>query len=100
MRNSQTLLEDQFDYLDYVFFHKEKADDLYKKLFLFKHNQELCRISRKKNVMFKILSDYLFDLNNELFTEGRLDYSYQFLRNMKIVPMQINADSSMIFMNN
>lgn len=100
MKNNQTLLEDQFDYLDYVFFMKETADDLYKKLFLFKHSRELSKISRKKNIMFKILSDYLFDFPNELFTEGRLDYSYQILKNMKIVPMQINADSSMIFMNN
>jgi hypothetical protein len=100
IRNSQTLLDDQFDFLDYVFFMKETADELYKKLFLFKYCKELTKISKRKNVMFKILSDYIFDFANELFTEGRLDYSYQVLRNMKIVPMQINADSSMIFMNN
>jgi hypothetical protein len=100
MRNSQTSLDDQFDFLDYVFFMKETADELYKKLFLFKYCKELTKIYRKKNVMYKILSDYIFDFPNELFTEGRLDYSYQILRNLKIVPMQINGDSSMIFMNN
>ena len=100
VRNEQTSLDDQFDYLDYVFFNKEIADDLYKKLFLFKKSTSLAKIHRKKSVMHKIFSEFLFNFSLCLFKEGRFDYSFQILRNSKIVPMQINSNSTMIFMNN
>lgn len=100
LRNHQTQLEDEFHYLDYVFFNREIADELYKKLFLFKHSKELAKVSRKKNLMNKILSEFLFDFSNELFKEGRLDYSFQLIKNSKIVPMQINSNNTVIFMNN
>jgi len=100
LRNEQTSLEDQYDFLDYIFFNRDIADDLYKKLYLFKHSRQLMKISRKKSIMYKILSEFLFDFSHSLFKEGRFDYSFQILKNMKIVPMQINTNSTMIFMNN
>ncbi len=100
LRNEQTQLDDQYHYLDYVFFNRHIADDLYKKLFLFKHSKQLKKISRKKYIMHKLLSEFLYNFKHDLFNEGRFDYSFQILKNIKIVPMQINSNSTMIFMNN
>lgn len=100
VRNEQTSLDDQFDYLDYVFFNRESAENLYKKLFLFKKSALLSKIHKKKSIMHKIFSEFLFDFSHCLFKEGRFDYSFQIMRNSKIVPMQINSNSTMIFRNN
>lgn len=100
VRNEQTSLDDQFDYLDYVFFKREIADDLFKKLFLFKKSALLGKLHKKKSVMYKIFLEFLFDFSHCLFKEGRFDYSFQIMKNSKIVPMQINSSSTMIFRNN
>ena len=98
--NEQTLLEDQYNYLDYVFYNKDLAEELYKKLFLFKNSEVLNKLYKKKGIIHKILSEYMFDFKNELFKTGRKDFSVQMMRNSKIVPMQINSNSTMVFYNN
>ncbi len=100
VRNEQTALDDQFDYLDYVFFKKEIADDLYKKLFLFKKSALLLKLNKRKSIMYKIFLEFLFDFSHCLFKEGRFDYSFQIMKNSKIVPMQLNSNRTIIFKNN
>jgi hypothetical protein len=91
--NSQTNLDDQFDYYNYISYDIEFSKKVYKSL------NQLKLFTRSKYTKHLILQKlHGEDYQIKLFKEGSIDYSQELIKNKKLIPLEI-SQCNLIYTN-
>jgi hypothetical protein len=96
--NSQTNLDDQYDYYDYIYYDKCFSLSIYKTIyFLKKLDYQLSKCKYIKHLILqRTFGENYTDL---LFNEGTINFSQELVKNKKIVPLEISKDNALIYTN-
>lgn len=97
--NLSNQLEDEYDYYDYVYYDKRMEEDITKLLMTSKISPELSKLYKRKGILRGMIENMVGEVPKGLFKEGRFNYSSQFVKNFKIVPLEISRANTMIFAN-
>jgi hypothetical protein len=97
IQNQSTNIEDNFDFYDYIFYDHSYAEKIWNLIFNLKNNKTTNILNRKKNILDNILRS-IFNYQ-KIFNKGQLDFCIEFVKNKKIVPLEVGANNLMIFSN-
>jgi hypothetical protein len=95
--NTDTGLEDEFEYYDYVYYDICVEEELKKALTICKLGNLINKLYKRKHIMKQIIENRIGDIHYELFKRGRFNYSTQFIKNPKIIPLEFNRNNTIIF---
>jgi hypothetical protein len=95
--NTSTNLEDKYDFYDYIFYDHNYAEKIWNLIFGLKNNNTTYILNRRKNILDNLLRS-VFSYE-KILNQGQLDFCIEFVKNKKIVPLEVGANNVMIFSN-
>lgn len=96
--NEKTGLNDQINFYDYIYFDKMYSKKISELLYAFKSTELPYKVLYKRKVIMKNILEKLFDFN-KVYKTNRANFSSEFIKNKKIVPIEVNRNNVVIFSN-